>query len=162
MTTIAYRDGVLAGDGRETNQNDDKSSWVIIRDNCVKVWKLPDGGLFGAAHGSECIERLRVALENGHPAPKLDDVAGLLVKPNGTLWLYEGTIWQPLTGFKYYAVGSGSIHAWTALDAGCSAREAVRLAMKRDMFSGGKIATVRLTDRTTKSRRKRRRSPRSK
>jgi hypothetical protein len=145
----------MAGDGRETVQNDDKSSWIIIRDNCVKVWKLPDGGLFGAAHGSECIERLRLALVNNHPAPKLDDVAGLLVKPNGTLWLYEGSIWQPLTGFKYYAVGSGAIHAWTAMDAGKSAREAVRLAMRRDMFSGGKITAVHL-NKSTASQRKRR------
>lgn len=144
MTTIVYRDGVMAGDGRETIQNDEHSSYYILRDNCIKVWRLPDGRLFGAAHGSECIERLRDALMKGLPPPKLEDIAGMVVDRRHRIWLYEGNIWQPVPKMKYYAVGSGSILAFSALDAGASAIEATKIAAKRDPFSGGKIHWVKL------------------
>lgn len=143
MTTIVYRDGVMAGDGRETIQNDEYSSYYIIRDNCVKVWKLKDGSLFGAAHGSECIERLREALEKGEKPPKLEDVAGLRVDKKGRISLYEGNIWQPIH-MPYYAVGSGSIMAFALLDAGLDAIKACRGAARRDPFSGGRVHWVKL------------------
>ena len=142
MTTIVYRDGVMAADGKETIQNDDHSSFYTIRTNCRKVWRLKDGTLFGAAHGSECIERLKDALMHGVAPPKLDDVAGLRVDPKGRIWLYEGNIWQRVP-MPYYSVGSGSIMAFPLLDAGLSAVEACRIAAKRDPFSGGKIHWVK-------------------
>ncbi len=143
MTTVAYRDGVLAGDGRETTQNDEDSSWYKLRDDCVKVHRLKDGRLFGAAHGSEDIERLHTALIKNLPPPKLECVCGLLIDLRRRIWLYEGNIWQHIK-LPYYAIGSGAIHAFTALDMGASARVSVRAAIKRDLWSGGKISCVRL------------------
>jgi hypothetical protein len=149
MTTIAYRDGVMAGDGRETTQNDDDSSVYVVRDNCVKVWRLPDGGIFGAAHGSEDIERLKAALFAGHPPPKLDSIAGLWVKPDGSMWLYEGHIWQSLKGLRFYAVGSGGQYALAAMRASTkiTARQACAVGADMDPYSGGVIRTVRLRKR---------------
>ena len=40
MTTIAYRAGIMAGNGRETIQNDEHSSWYMLQNNCRKVIKL--------------------------------------------------------------------------------------------------------------------------
>jgi hypothetical protein len=141
MTTIAYRDGVLAGDGRVTIQNDEHASPMVVTDSDVKVWKLPDGRLFGAAHGSEDIERLRRALVKGSKPPKLDDVAGLLIDRTGRAWLYEGRIWQPVNA-PYYAVGTGSIFAMGAMDAGALAVEACAIGARRDPYSGGTITSV--------------------
>ena len=143
MTTIAYRAGIMAGDGRETIQNDEHSSWYVLQDKCHKVIKLKDGRLFGGAHGSESIVRLENALKQGLPPPKLEDIAGLLVDTKGAMWLYEGNMWQRVKG-PYYAVGSGSILAFAAMDAGATAIEAVTIAARRDPFSGGKVTAVRL------------------
>lgn len=143
MTTIVYRDGIMAADGRETIQNDEYASFYILRDDCVKVWKLKNGSLFGAAHGSEDIERLYRALKKGKKPPKLECIAGLMVDKKGRITLYEGRIWQSVTA-PYYSVGSGSILAFSALDAGASAEDACRIAAKRDPFSGGEIHTVSL------------------
>jgi hypothetical protein len=143
MTTIAYRAGVLAGDGRETMQNDEHTSWYKLTDKCVKVFKLKDGRLFGGAHGSEDIVRLHQALIKNQPPPKLEDIAGLLVDLRGRVWLYEGNIWQPVKQ-KYYAIGSGGEFALAAMDAGAGAVEAVRIAIGRDLWSGGKVTYVRL------------------
>lgn len=144
MTTIAYRDGVMSGDGRETSEGPNESA-LVIRDNCKKVFKLADGRLFGASKGSEDIERLYRALQNGDELfPVLADVNGLLIDTDGKMWLYEGTIWQPLEDVEYYAIGSGSIYAFAAMDMGASAEEAVLVGTKRDPYSGGKISSVKL------------------
>lgn len=143
MTCIAYRGGVMAADGRETAQNDEDSSWYRVRDNCVKVFRLKDGSLFGAAHGSEDIERLHQALMKNQPPPKLEDIAALKLDPKGRLWLYEGNIWQSLKGMPYYAVGSGALCALSAMDVGASAVEAVKVAINRDLWCGGKITVVK-------------------
>lgn len=150
LTTIAYRDGVMAGDGRETIISEDESP-VVARDNCIKVFKLPDGRLFGASRGCEDIERLHQSLLKGLPPPKLDDVNGLLVDHKGRMWLYEGTIWQRIP-LAYYGVGSGSIFAVAAMDAGASAVEACKIGAKRDPYSGGKITAVRLSKMPAKTK----------
>jgi ATP-dependent protease HslVU (ClpYQ) peptidase subunit len=44
----------------------------------------------------------------------------------------------------YYAIGSGACHAITAMDCGKGAVDAVRMAMKRDMNTGGRVVAVRI------------------
>jgi hypothetical protein len=145
MTTIVYRDGVLAGDGTETSIGEDESPMILTR-NCVKVWKLPNGELFGASRGSEDCERLRHALIKGLPAPKLEDINGLRIDLLGRIWLYEGNIWQRVGQREgYYAVGCGSLFAFPLLRAGLGAIAACRIAKECDPFSGGKLTSVRLS-----------------
>ena len=142
MTTIAYKDRVMAADSRETSICDGESP-MVLNDDCTKIFKLSDGSLFGASRGSEEIERLHQSLVDNLPPPKLEDINGLLVKPDETIWLYEGNIWQKIRQ-TYYAVGSGSLFAFAAMDAGASAIEAAEIGAKRDPYSGGKVIHLRL------------------
>jgi hypothetical protein len=155
MTTIVYRDGVMAGDGTETSIGEDESPMILTR-NCVKVFRLPSGELFGASRGSEDCERLKHSLMKGLPAPKLEDINGLRVDLKGRIWLYEGNIWQHVgadTG--YYAVGVGSVFAFPLLKAGHGAIEACRIAKELDPFSGGKLTYVKLAGWKSKRKAKR-------
>lgn len=153
MTTIAYRDGILAGDGRETMtyENPSELEWIVT-DRAVKVEVLPDGRLFGGSKTSTDILTLRNALVKcgGRPTPKLDDINAMLIELDGSIWVYEGEIWVELKE-PYYAVGSGTRWALAVMDAGGSAEQAVRGALKRDPFSGGQISTVRLHGRPASS-----------
>ena len=150
MTTIVYRDGVLAGDGRETSHEEGESSF-IIRDDCIKVYRLPDGRLFGAARTSEDIARLYDALmeacandsPNRWPCPRLEDVNAICVDTDGVIRVYEGARWE-VVNMPYYSVGSGARFAFALLDAGHSAEETVKFTMGRDPWSGGKITTLKL------------------
>ena len=142
MTTITFRDDIMASDSRETTACDGESA-MVITDDCTKIHRLPDGSLFGASCGSEDIERLYKSLVDNLPPPKLEDINALMVKPDGSIWLYEGNIWQ-LIRQKYYSVGSGSLFAFAAMDAGASAIEAAEIGAKRDPFSGGKVINLRL------------------
>jgi len=140
MTTITFRDNVMAADGRETISGETTPDGYIVRDNCKKIFRLTDGSLF-AGHGvSEDVERVRLALEDGRKKmPKSEDCMCIRVKPDGSLWCYEGRIWTEITDMPYYALGSGAPFALSAMDTGADAQTAVRVAISRDVWSGGVI-----------------------
>ncbi len=139
MTTIAYRDGWLVGEGRET------AGKRIDTDRLIKIHRLPDGSLFGAAGPSHTIMGLLTEVRkistqkkrtlNPFPAK---NVQALLLCSSGYKYYFEGNTWNEMDE-EYFAIGSGSDYALAAMDAGATAEEAVKIACKRDPFSGGKI-----------------------
>lgn len=139
MTTVAYRDGVLASDGRVTIKD------VVDSDNDRKIFRLSDGSVFGMA--GEYIGGLKLLAlmkqQAKKPAPKLPSptlkgTKALFITPENTLWYFEVDFWEKLK-HPYYAIGSGGKFALAAMDAGADAKAAVRIGMKRDVYSGGKL-----------------------
>jgi 20S proteasome alpha/beta subunit len=141
MTTIAYKDGILAGDTRLTDD-----SGYIWSDNCRKVFKLPDGSLFAAAGDSEGGELLLKSLRGEKDVPELEsdmDITAVRITPSGELFLTEGATWTRWHE-PYVAIGSGKRAALAALQLGSNAVVAVRIGMKGDCYSGGRVQTVKL------------------
>ncbi len=142
MTTIAYRDGILAGDGRVSD-----ADGHIWRDNDRKVFKLPDGSLFAGAGAEEGLEILKAHMERGHyrtmPNLNVGDITGLHVRNNGNIYVTEGGMWY-FWPEEYIAIGSGKRCALTALRLGFNAVRAVKEGIAGDVNSGGKITVVRL------------------
>lgn len=69
-----------------------------------------------------------------------EDFTGLVVFTDGVVFMYEGGKRSyELVNSEYYAIGSGADFALSAMDAGATAEEAVKVAIKRDVFSGGEI-----------------------
>lgn len=143
MTTIAYRDGILAGDGRETDVSDYTDGAMVVRDNLKKVHRLKDGRLFAAAGSSEAGTRLLIATQNGQSLPKLEDMTAIMIDRDGRIWLFEGNMWVQHRA-PYYAIGSGNVCAMCAMDAGADAITAAKIGARRDPFSGGKVSWVKL------------------
>jgi len=138
MTTVAYKDGILAADGRVTAHDD-----LVSTDEDEKVFKLEDGSLFSAAGDVEDCEDLLEALRNGGDTPELDDIEALWIKPDGSVYRFERKRWSKQRG-KYFALGSGAGYALAAMDAGADALKAVKIAIKRDPRSGGEVQYVEL------------------
>jgi ATP-dependent protease HslVU (ClpYQ) peptidase subunit len=139
MTTIAYRDGELATDSRITAGD------MIVSDKRTKVHRMRDGSLVawaGAVQDAELLLRAMRKTSND-PHPKLQDISALHLRVDGSLWEYEGEAWVKQDP-GYYATGSGSPYAFAAMDAGASAKDAVRIAIKRDANSGGKVQSLKL------------------
>jgi hypothetical protein len=113
-----------------------------------KVFRLRDGRLFGAAGLSEEGMLLLDTLKQGQPTPKLDGVSALLVHPNGKLEYYEGLRWGRVTGADYAAIGNGASYALGALAHGATAIEAVRIGIRLDTHSGGRVQSVSLKGKT--------------
>jgi ATP-dependent protease HslVU (ClpYQ) peptidase subunit len=139
MTTIAYKDGELAGDGRITEDG------TVITDKQRKVHRLRDGRLVGWAGSLAGSKRFLKALrDNPDTLPELKlDVNAIVIARNGKVSLFEENTWMELKQ-PHYAYGSGSLIALGAMDAGASATEAVRIAARRDTGSGGRVLTERL------------------
>ena len=140
MTTLAYRDGELATDGRVTAGD------MIISDRRKKVHRLKDGSIVawsGSVQSAELLMRHLRSNKRDHQPPHMENIGALWLRLDGTLWEYEGEAWVKQDP-GYYATGSGSPYAFAAMDAGASAKEAVRIAIKRDANSGGRVQALKL------------------
>lgn len=140
MTTIAYRDGVLAGDSRVSCGD------MVVDNKAVKVHRIRGNRLLGWAGKVEDAERLKLALRKKETPPANLDVDAIMVHMvNGApmIQLFEGNLWVTQKGQPYYAIGSGAPYALGAMDAGATAQEAASIGSKRDVASGGKIRSVR-------------------
>lgn len=141
MTTIAFKDGVMAGDRRVTSE--DKGELMTCPEKARKVVRFRDGRLFGAAGNmSACIE-LRDATRKNLPTPKLANVEALLVHPDGVVWAYDDKRWIKVCG-NCAALGSGAMGALAAMYVGADPVMAVRAACQFDPMSGGGVDVVRL------------------
>lgn len=143
MTTIAYKDGMIAYDGRMT-QGD-----VITTDTYQKMWER-DGVKF-------FLTGKRVdygALINGwFGLPRPDtcpECSAFVVDTDGTVWEIgcneENIFWKDeIDRDTPCACGSGMPFALAAMDMGASAEKAVRVAAGRDVYTGGTIRTFRVS-----------------
>lgn len=139
MTTIAYRDGVLAADSRITAGN------LIVPGGFYKVRRLPCGSLFAGSGSVDDIERILEAILVGDAPPSVRNTTAVTVDTKGAMWTYEGSVWVRQRG-PYGAWGSGSPYAYGALAMGASAKDAVRIAIKFDNGSGGPVRAASIKE----------------
>jgi hypothetical protein len=142
MTTIAYRDGVLAADTM-ASVGDTK-----IPGRAKKVWKFSDGRLFSGAGRMEEIRKLQKLIarhiEGPLPCPVSKECEAILIMPNGAVLIYEGKVWSPEADTPYHALGSGFVPALTAMWLGHDAITAVKAGIHFDKGSGGSVQHVTL------------------
>jgi 20S proteasome alpha/beta subunit len=138
MTTIAYKNGVIAYDSR-TTAND-----LITNDNANKKHVINDVTFFMCGAVSDYKRFFALYFEELCSHKNID--ASALVVDNGQLYLVsvedEAGIWrQPMNLDNPCALGSGNTFALTAMDMGADAKTAVEMAIKRDCKSGGMVHT---------------------
>ncbi|MDU9394549.1 MULTISPECIES: proteasome subunit beta [Pseudomonas] len=140
MTTIAYKDGIIAYDSQITRGD------VITYDDYEKCLER-DGVKFICSGAVPDFARLVDAYFGGTPEGSIDVTAMVLdgeqlmmvaVDDNTGLWK------SPIMLDRPYAIGSGTPYAFAAMDMGASAEKAVEMAAKRDTSTGGKIRTLRV------------------
>ena len=159
MTTIAYMDNVLAGDTLIT----DDGGTILWKE--PKVFLLANSGLWGAAGSkdehSDKLIRERVGKTAPDQAPLAQgsatyicnetwEIEAIYVSPNGDIYLIDvknGNTEVNNVHSTYIAIGTGSAYAYGALGVGASARQAVRIACNRDVYSGGEVTSVALFER---------------
>lgn len=134
MTTIAFRDGVLAAD----SQASDDTVKVSVR----KVVRLRKGDVAGGAGDLSTVALALSWLAAGrvNDPPPLEG-AEILFTDGGELFLADGG-WPgiPVKGFA--AVGSGAQGAMVAMHLGMSAEDAVVAVSHVDPGTGGPIEVL--------------------
>lgn len=165
MTTIAYRDGILAADSQ--------GDWGGTRTVADKIHRAP--GVVIAGSGATWrirmvvreIERLITAnphwltsqggyfwgVANAFYDPQHDrdsenTPSVLLIQVRtGTYMRLQGPIFTPCDlDRKFIAIGSGCEYALGAMAQGATAEEAVKIAASLDTYSGGPICAVNVRD----------------
>lgn len=135
MTTIAYKDGILAGDTLSTCNG--------LRDDYgTKIWRV--GRVLVGAAGSrgECL-RFREWVAGGLVgSPPLTETNGIVVSPASVVCWSEKGCW-PVSA-PFYAIGTGYELALGAMAHGASADEAVRIAAQFDTRTGGEVTALSL------------------
>jgi len=142
MTTITYRDGILASDSRAYSGG----STPIGQKQ--KIWQLECGTMFGVStvHPglSEQVAAWISSEQNRDYLPPVDPTfTALLIDPLGQVFIAIDSYFftGPLTG-DYFAIGSGDHYALGAMAMGASAVEAVEVAMVHDAWTGGRICSI--------------------
>lgn len=132
MTTIAYKDGILAADKRSTFCN------VAI--TTTKVKRLQDGTLVGCTGDSGLCRKLIEWLQDGADPDTYPDLGSkchmLMVRPDRRVYLYDGSSAPIELEERFVAFGSGQDFALTAMHLGYGAKEAVEVACQLDVHSG--------------------------
>ena len=157
MTTIAVKDGIMVGDGRCSLGS------TVIKDDMVKVFWI-NNHLMGGAGRTRSISTFAQWLQKHTDytivnqevgdlvdliPPVLQDdeeFTALVLTPDKQVLMYDGNVALNLGQDVPASIGSGSVFALAAMDAGSSAEDAVKIAMKRDVYSGGEITVVQLED----------------
>lgn len=144
MTTIAYRNGVIAADTRGT---DDEYHPGIYRTE--KLFTV-DGDIIATA-GDDASGMMFVdwygKKKNGkRPKPPSAlteagaDFCVLVLTKDGLFWADKWCRLIKITD-EFYAIGSGRAYAMGAMDHGATAEQAVHTAMKWDPNTGGNVET---------------------
>ncbi len=143
MTTIAYRDGILAADTMVQGS----------QMNCGAVTKIAQHEntftMGGACGSAEACQLFRQWILDGAvpPCPTLgDDADGLLIDGAGnTFFVGPKGVMVPFKA-KFVAIGSGEKFAMAAMHMGARAIEAVEVAIALDLHSAGPIDHFILPD----------------
>lgn len=138
MTTVVYKDGILASDSRCTQSD-------TVVGNVTKIHKIDDNTLIGfcgrTAQAFKFIEWYKDGKKKEDAQSDDDSDFTALVIIKGVVYRYDGYNPQIIKS-KFHSIGSGFMVALGAMEAGASAIEAIKIAKKYDIYTGGKIQTL--------------------
>lgn len=140
MTTIAFKDGVLASDGKIT------TGGCITNLNSKKIFRV-DSAWIGVCGTVADWGLLIDYLNNANaPIPPNAEFDCIYMPDRGKAVILEvckGGMLREISFQQPFAIGSGGAYAIGAMAAGSSAVEAVKIACKYDVYSGGKVQSVK-------------------
>lgn len=145
MTTIAYRDGIMAADTASWDVNG------VYFGRARKLHRLADGRVFGGAGSTSAILRVVAWLNGAEDKPALDDdkptdvVQAIIATPGpGRVVVYVDVSLMEVEQHpgEFVAIGSGRELALGAMAMGASAAEAVRVATDFDRGSRPPVDTI--------------------
>lgn len=139
MTTIVFRDGILAADraifDRETYCGE---TLKIFRSECGAI-----GGLAGFMGDSATFRDWMaapggIAIDQPPEFQHQDSEALVITKAGDCYWIGPGKRWAKQLA-EYHVIGSGFRIAMGALAAGVSAEQAVKIACDLDTYTRGPV-----------------------
>jgi ATP-dependent protease HslVU (ClpYQ) peptidase subunit len=145
MTTIAYRDGILAVDSQITHGE------IIMPYSATKFWVLnTHAGVFSGVGDLNEISILKKWLMSAKASPQPEATNSAMfhftIANNiSTVQIWEGAGTYEKTFDNYVAYGSGAAFALGAMAAGANAVEAVKIARSFDVWTGNIVQSINVS-----------------
>jgi len=150
MTTIAYRNGIIAADSRVTTSDESAGDYA---GKCVKLLRVGDNIVALQGDSSPGMAWLHWFGEGMKDDTLRDqirtseaDFTAVVLNKRG-LWTWDSWLIPERVTARFYAVGSGTKAALGALHMGASAVQAVRVACKIDPWSAPPVISMSLKQR---------------
>lgn len=144
VTTIVYRNGLIAYESRETSHDN-----IIVDDAAEKRFSHGECEFFTCGNSGDVEDFAQSFINWKIVRPGIDIEA--LVYDHKTNTLYRSAISEKDELWKvklrldhYYAIGSGRMFALGALSVGAMAEQALDAAIKCDVYSGGLMRIFQL------------------
>jgi hypothetical protein len=136
MTTIAYKDGILAADTCRVIRG--------VATRCSKLHRLDDGTVFaGSGNSTDIAKCLRWLNSGDRPPVKLESLNALHLTRSGLYFIDEEL--EPLfLGMGPFATGSGGDFAYAGMHMGLGAEAAAAMATELDHNSRLPVETMTL------------------
>ena len=141
MTTVAWRNGVLAADTLVT----ERDRRVGFTRKAGKVGSVLWGASGCLMHTHAIYDWLKGGAQGDPPSmetPKGATSQAMLIAA-GRLLCVDEHGWDHMPAPEFYAIGSGAPYALGAMAAGASAYQAVQAAARLDLYTGGDILVFR-------------------
>ncbi len=139
MTTIAFDGSSIAYDSYVTQGG------VIVDNTGSKHWKIKGADFFFAGAVQDYEHLASWFFDRGYDSPEDTDCSAIVVSGDKVFEVAsQKDIFLINQEHKPLALGTGGSFALGAMDAGCSAKEAVKIACNRDIYSGGRVREYRL------------------
>lgn len=147
MTTIAYRDGAMAGDSGSLN------SGVLYR-TTIKVCKGMDGSLHGvtgcSAEAGAYIKWVENGMTGAPPPPEATNredgrssYLALVASPKGdNVRIFTAYGWEEFHDIPFIAIGAGAEMAIGAMAAGATAEQAVAIVAEHSTYAAHPVRTI--------------------
>ena len=137
MTIIVWRDGIIAADSQTTNG--------VLAGKTKKLFKLKNAAIGFAGLLTDGLKLIEFLKSDEDKPPELsEDFESLMMDlRTGKCAYYDRTLIAVKIMDKFEAIGTGSELAIGAMEHGATAIEAVRVAIKRDINSGGRVVVIR-------------------
>jgi hypothetical protein len=140
VTTIAYRDGVLAADTLITAGGIRCGSEIKVK----RLGRLLYGSCGSCGLTDKVEGWIRAGMKGDRPPLKVGEATGsvyVFMPDERIVWMHEDG--DTVLTAPYWAAGSGEKFALGAMAYGASAEEAVKAAIMHDTGSGGAVTVLR-------------------
>lgn len=146
MTTIAYKDGILAADTQLTYDGHIKGTSVF------KIRHLPSGVLFAGAGNVKEILMAENFYSQKDWEQKLDEAPPIkksfeaIVVSKGRVLTLNQTLLPDIMADKFCACGSGWKLAHAAMAMGLGAEDAIKFTATLDVFTNDEVQVINVED----------------
>jgi hypothetical protein len=137
VTTVAYRDGIMAADTQAT--------WDGNKTRCHKLYRLPCGGVMGGCGTAAGVKRAAIWLIGGRKGkpPKIPNCDLLIAFGDGRVVTVTDRHWTFVDELGPIAIGSGQQAALCAMrHFEASAEEAVYAAASVDTYTSAPVEVM--------------------